>query len=92
MRLLVRLSTHLIANNSDIVADPTFNKHFMITFKSFMDLDELFELLVQRYWIQPPDNLNPEEREDWGRQKQNMIRLRYVLVFRPRAISQPPSP
>ena len=48
----------------------------MITFKSFMTLDELFELLVQRFWIEPPDGLSNEEHEDWTKQKQQMIRLR----------------
>ena len=51
----------------------------MITFKSFMDLDELFELLVARFWIEPPPNLTPQEYEDWVKQKQVMIRLRYAL-------------
>ena len=61
---------------TDLVADATFGKNFMITFKSFMTLDELFELLVQRFWIEPPDGLSPDELEDWSRQKQQMIRLR----------------
>jgi son of sevenless len=41
-----------------------------------MTLDELFDLLVERFWIEPPDNLAPEELEDWTRQKQTSIRLR----------------
>ena len=49
----------------------------MITFKSFMDLDELFELLVARFWIEPPQNLTSDEHTDWVKQKQVMIRLRY---------------
>ena len=61
-----------------ICADPTFSKNFMMTFKSFMTLDELFELLVQRFWISPPDTLTPEELEDWKKKKQVMIRLRYM--------------
>lgn len=48
----------------------------MITFKSFMNLDELFELLVQRFWIERPESLSLEEIEDWTKQKQQMIRLR----------------
>lgn len=52
----------------------------MITFKSFMRLDELFDLLVARFWIEAPANLTPEEYENWQKQKQVMIRLRYVFV------------
>ncbi|KAI0345715.1 ras GEF [Trametopsis cervina] len=63
-------------------ADAQFGKNFMITFKSFMTLDELFDLLVQRFWIEPPDNLNPSELEDWTKRKQTMIRLRVLNTFR----------
>lgn len=59
-----------------ILLDPTFIKNFLMTFKSFMTLDELFELLVQRFWIQPPDNLNPAELEEWTKLKQHVIRMR----------------
>lgn len=41
-----------------------------------MTLDELFDLLVQRFWIEPPDGLSPDELEDWTKQKQTSIRLR----------------
>lgn len=47
-----------------------------MTFKSFTTLDELFELLVQRFWIQPPPNLTPPEREDWVKLKQHVIQMR----------------
>ena len=52
----------------------------MITFKSFMTLDELFELLVQRFWIQAPESLSPQELEEWTKQKQVMIRLRSAAL------------
>lgn len=54
----------------------------MITFKSFMELDELFELLVARFWIEPPVNLTHEELDDWTKQKQVKIRLRVLNTFR----------
>ncbi len=52
----------------------------MITFKSFMTLDELFELLVQRFWVERPENLTLEELDTWTKQKQVMIRLRWLTV------------
>lgn len=73
--LIERLTAHETADHS-------FSKHFMITFKSFMDLDELFELLVARFWIEPPPDLTPEEHADWVKQKQVMIRLRVLNTFR----------
>jgi son of sevenless-like protein len=56
-----------------------------MTYKSFTTLDDLFELLVQRFWIQPPDNLKPKEFEEWTKLKQHIIQMRYghpfVLAF-----------
>lgn len=56
--------------------DTTFIKNFLITFKSFMTVDDLFELLVKRYWVSPPPNLKPTELEEWTRLKQQVIRMR----------------
>lgn len=49
-----------------------------MTYKSFTTVNELFELLVHRYWIQPPDGLKPAELEEWTKLKQHVIRSRYV--------------
>lgn len=47
-----------------------------MTFKSFMTVDDLFELLTKRFWIQAPPNLKPVELEEWTRLKQQVIRMR----------------
>ena len=47
-----------------------------MTYKSLTSLDELFKLLVERFRIQPPENLNAEEREEWGKLKQRVIQMR----------------
>ena len=59
-----------------MLADTTFTKNFMLTFKSFMTVDELFELLSQRFYISPPPNLKPKELEEWVRMKQQIVRTR----------------
>lgn len=69
-----------VSLNFKASVDTAFTKNFMMTFKSFMTLDELFDLLVQRFWIQPPDTLTPDELEDWKKKKQVMIRLRQVIL------------
>ncbi|KAF8119389.1 hypothetical protein EV363DRAFT_1510732 [Boletus edulis] len=43
-----------------------YQLHWM-AFKLFMTLDELFNLLVERCWIQQPPNLNSHVLEDWRR-------------------------
>ncbi|KAJ6519039.1 ras guanine nucleotide exchange factor domain-containing protein, partial [Mycena sanguinolenta] len=62
--------------------DPTFTKAFLMTFKSFSTVDDLFDLLVQRFWIQPPPKLTPAEREDWGKLKQHVIQARVLYTFK----------
>jgi son of sevenless-like protein len=48
-----------------------------MTFKSFTTVDELFELLVQRFRIQPPPKMSKAEREDWLKWKHG-IQSRFV--------------
>jgi son of sevenless-like protein len=57
-------------------SDMKLPKEFMLTWKSFTDLDTLFDCLVQRYRILPPDGLKPEELEDWTKTKQVLVRAR----------------
>jgi hypothetical protein len=58
--------------------DQTFIKSFLMTFKSFTTVDGLFDLLVQRFWIQPPPKTTAAEREEWRRSKQHVIQVRFV--------------
>jgi len=60
------------------VIDPTFIKTFLMTYKSFTTLDELFDLLVQRFWIQPPADLTAPELAEWKKLKQHVIQMRSV--------------
>ncbi|KAI0916974.1 hypothetical protein AcW2_007229 [Taiwanofungus camphoratus] len=62
--------------------DTTFNQNFLMTFKSFMTVDELFELLVRRFWIPAPPNLSPAELEEWTKLKQHVIRMRVLNTFK----------
>jgi hypothetical protein len=52
-----------------------------MTYKSFTTLDEFFDLLTARFRIQPPANLTPSEREEWGKLKQHVIQIRSVLFL-----------
>jgi son of sevenless-like protein len=59
-----------------VFAAPAFIRSFMMTFKMFTAVDELFDLLVQRFWMQPPPELTPTEREIWGTRKQQVVQAR----------------
>ena len=49
-----------------------------MTFKAFMTVNDLFELLTKRFWITAPPGLKPNELEEWTRLKQQVIRMRQV--------------
>jgi son of sevenless-like protein len=61
-----------------MTVDPAFIKTFLMTYKSFTTLDELFDLLVQRFLIQPPPNLTASELAEWKKLKQHIIQMRFV--------------
>jgi son of sevenless-like protein len=50
-----------------------------MTFKSFTTVEELTELLIERFRIQPPEGLTPAELDEWSKLKQKVIQIRYVV-------------
>ncbi|KDQ62197.1 hypothetical protein JAAARDRAFT_76166 [Jaapia argillacea MUCL 33604] len=73
--LVERLTAHELG-------DPKFNQTFLMTYKSFTTTGELFELLVQRFYIHPPEGLSQRELEEWTKLKQAVIRLRVLNIFK----------
>lgn len=63
-------------------ADPKFSKAFLMTYKTFTTLDDLFRLLVERFWIQPPEGLNSPELAEWRKLKQQIIRIRVINTIK----------
>ncbi|KAH7127705.1 ras guanine nucleotide exchange factor domain-containing protein [Dactylonectria macrodidyma] len=62
--------------------DSNFNNTFLLTYRSFTSARELFELLVKRFGIQPPEGLNQPEFEAWRDRKQKLIRFRVVNILK----------
>ncbi|CAG8654839.1 12140_t:CDS:2, partial [Acaulospora colombiana] len=63
-------------------SDARFNETFMMTFKSFATIDQVFDMLVERYNITPPEGLTPEQLQEWMTAKKNLIRLRVINTMR----------
>lgn len=76
LRALVEQLTHHDKYRSD------FNGAMLLTFRSFTDAKELFRLLVDRFTIQPPEGLIPEEFGVWTEKKQKPIRIRVVNILK----------
>jgi len=62
--------------------DPVFNSTFLLTYRSFTTASELFEMLIQRWRIQPPMGLMGVEMEAWTNFKQKPIRFRVVNILK----------
>lgn len=62
--------------------DSNFNNTFLLTYRSFTTARELFELLVHRFGIQPPEGLSPADYEVWRERKQSPIRFRVVNILK----------
>lgn len=53
---------------------------FLITFKSFTTVDELFDLLAERFNIPEPSGLSAEEKAQWVEKKLTPVRFRSVQI------------
>ncbi|KAM7207366.1 Ras guanine nucleotide exchange factor domain containing protein [Naviculisporaceae sp. PSN 640] len=62
--------------------DSNFNNTFLLTYRSFTSAKELFEMLVKRFAIQPPEGLTQAEYEMWRDGKQKLIRFRVVNILK----------
>ncbi|KPM46284.1 hypothetical protein AK830_g310 [Neonectria ditissima] len=62
--------------------DSSFNNTFLLTYRSFTSARELFELLVKRFGIQPPEGLTQSDFDLWRDRKQKLIRFRVVNILK----------
>lgn len=62
--------------------DSSFNNTFLLTYRSFTSARELFELLVRRFGIQPPEGLTQSDYDMWRDRKQKLIRFRVVNILK----------
>ncbi|KAF8237166.1 ras GEF [Tricholoma matsutake] len=76
--LVERLTAHEAADTTYIA----YTKAFLMTYKSFTTVDELFDLLVERFRIQLPANMTTSERDNWAKHKQHIIQTRVLNTFK----------
>ncbi|PKS12916.1 hypothetical protein jhhlp_000257 [Lomentospora prolificans] len=62
--------------------DSGFTDTFLLTYRSFTTARDLFELLVNRFNIQPPEGLTQQDYEVWRDRKQKLIRFRVVKILK----------
>lgn len=62
--------------------DSSFNGTFLLTYRSFTTARELFEMLVKRFQIQPPEGMAQADYDTWRDRKQKPIRFRVVNILK----------
>ena len=62
--------------------DSNFNNTFLLTYRSFTEARDLFELLVRRFEIQPPEGMPQSDYDTWRDRKQKPIRFRVVNILK----------
>lgn len=67
--LVAKLTTHEHV-------DRPFNTTFLMTYRTFTTSAQLFDLLVQRYLIEPPLNMDRQRVTQWERLKGQIVRIR----------------
>jgi son of sevenless-like protein len=62
--------------------DGAFNHMFLLTYRSFMSSAQLFEMLMERFYIQPPGGLTQAEYQIWLSQKKKITQVRVINVLK----------
>lgn len=62
--------------------DAAFIDAFLLTFRSMMSPQQLFQMLLNRYTIQPPAGLTSDEFNLWTERKQKLIRFRVINILK----------
>ncbi|KAI0077059.1 ras GEF [Panus rudis PR-1116 ss-1] len=63
-------------------ADSVYVRDFLMTFKSFMSVDDLFDRLVARFRLSPPEDMDALELDEWKKLKQHVVRARVLNVLK----------
>ncbi|TPX35592.1 hypothetical protein SmJEL517_g02105 [Synchytrium microbalum] len=74
--LVERLTIH------DVPVDPHFMSAFLMMFRSFGTPSDLVDLLIKRFFIEPPVGMVDDEVKVWKEKKQTPIRLRVYNAFK----------
>ena len=74
--LVERLTVH------DQPVDPGFATAFLMTFHLFGTADQLFQELIARFMMEPPEGLNTDEMRLWVEKKLSPVQIRVCNAFK----------
>ncbi|KAF8899165.1 ras guanine nucleotide exchange factor domain-containing protein [Infundibulicybe gibba] len=80
--LVERLTSDPLSKDAIKMAeDTTFRNIFLMTFRTFMSADQLFDMLVDRFRMGHPPEMNSAEFEDWKSKRLFPTRRRVLTIF-----------
>jgi len=62
--------------------DAIYFDTFLATFKTFTTAEELIELLIRRFYLQPRDGLTPDQLREWKDKKLTVVRARVLNTLK----------
>lgn len=62
--------------------DSDLLQSFLVTYRTFARSEEVFKLIVNRFHLEPPENLTESDLEVWTRKKLKPIRLRIINMLK----------
>jgi len=78
---LSALVKRLTLDHLKFTQETKFRHTFLATFRTFSSADLVFDLLIDRYRMEPPHNLTPEECEEWKEKKLRPTQHRVLTVL-----------
>ncbi|KAF8167469.1 ras guanine nucleotide exchange factor domain-containing protein [Crassisporium funariophilum] len=80
--LIEKLTTDIDATDLTKLAESrTFTGVFLMTFRTFTTANRLFEMLVERFHMKPPNSLTEAEYKDWKINLRIPVQRRVLEVF-----------
>ncbi|KAF8665435.1 hypothetical protein AX16_000454 [Volvariella volvacea WC 439] len=80
--LVERLACNALSKEGVKMADDAvFPNVFLMTFRTFTTADTLFNMLVERYRFDDPQNVSDAEYEEWKEKRQIPTRQRVLVIF-----------
>lgn len=71
----------LLTQCTEPTESQAFTNVFLLTFRTFMTADQLFDRLVERFRMKPPKSLTEQEYKDWKAHLRTPVQRRTLEIF-----------
>lgn len=66
---------------TELAESQAFTNVFLLTFRTFMTADQLFDRLVERFRMKPPKSLTEQEYKSWKAHLRTPVQRRTLEIF-----------